>query len=93
MKSSLIYKNTPYLIAEIGGNHEGDFEYALELLNLAIESGSDCVKFQLYKAESLVNQQISPDRYHTRQGRPVRERHAPAGRRLAVAAAAPWPAL
>ena len=64
MKSSLFYKNTPYLIAEIGGNHEGDFEYALELLNLAIESGSDCVKFQLYKAESLVNQQISPDRYH-----------------------------
>ena len=63
MKNPLIYKNIPYLIAEIGGNHEGDFQYALELLDLAINSGADCIKFQLYKADSLVNKKISPDRY------------------------------
>ena len=29
-------KNGPLLIAEIGGNHEGDFEYAKKLTNLAM---------------------------------------------------------
>ena len=31
-------KHGPLLIAEIGGNHEGSFEYALKLTKLAIES-------------------------------------------------------
>ena len=31
-------KNGPLLIAEIGGNHEGNFTYAKKLLKLAIES-------------------------------------------------------
>lgn len=56
-------KHGPMLIAEIGGNHEGDAEYANKLLDLAIESGVDCIKFQLYKADSIVNKSISSDRY------------------------------
>ena len=55
--------NRPYLIAEIGGNHEGDFQKAKEMLSLAIKSGVDCVKFQIYEASSLVNVKIDPDRY------------------------------
>lgn len=48
-------KNDVYLIAEIGGNHEGNFEYAKKLTKLAAESGADAVKFQIYKGDSLVN--------------------------------------
>ncbi len=56
-------KHGPLLIAEIGGNHEGDFEYALRLTDLAIESGADMVKFQLYRGETLVSPVESPDRF------------------------------
>jgi sialic acid synthase SpsE len=53
----------PLLIAEIGGNHEGDFAYARRLTELAIDSGVDVVKFQLYRGATLVNALESPDRY------------------------------
>jgi N-acetylneuraminate synthase/N,N'-diacetyllegionaminate synthase len=56
-------KNGPLLIAEIGGNHEGNFTYAKKLLKLAIESNVDIVKFQIYRGSNLVNRKISPDRY------------------------------
>ena len=55
-------KNDVYLIAEIGGNHEGDFEYAKQLTRLAAESGVDAVKYQIYTGDSLVNQKYDPDR-------------------------------
>jgi len=52
-----------YLIAEIGGNHQGSFEKAIEICDLAIKSGSNCIKFQLYTAENLVNKEVDFDRY------------------------------
>ena len=55
-------KHGPLLIAEIGGNHEGNFEYAQELTQLACESGVDAVKFQIYTGDSLVNKIVDPDR-------------------------------
>lgn len=55
-------KNGPLLIAEIGGNHEGNFEYAKKLTQLAIDSGADYVKFQIYTGNSLVSSLESPDR-------------------------------
>lgn len=51
-----------YLIAEIGGNHEGDFEYAMHLTDLACSSGADAVKFQIYTGDSLVNPVVDADR-------------------------------
>ena len=48
-------KHGPLLIAEIGGNHEGDFEYAKKLTKLAIAADVDFIKFQLYTGDSLVN--------------------------------------
>tara|TARA_Y100001978_G_C23620133_1_gene398036 strand:- start:44 stop:1066 length:1023 start_codon:yes stop_codon:yes gene_type:complete len=60
---NLLPKKKPYLIAEIGGNHEGDFDYALDLCQLAIESGADCIKFQIYCADDLVNPFENPDRF------------------------------
>ena len=52
----------PYLIAEIGGNHEGDFEYAKKLTHLACESGVNAVKFQIYTGDSLVSPIENPIR-------------------------------
>ncbi|MCB0776295.1 MAG: N-acetylneuraminate synthase family protein [Chitinophagaceae bacterium] len=48
-------KHGPLLIAEIGGNHEGDFAYAKKLTELAIESDADFIKFQLYTGDTLVS--------------------------------------
>ncbi len=41
-------------IAEAGVNHNGDILLAKKLVDLAAEAGADIVKFQTFKAESLV---------------------------------------
>ncbi len=56
-------KNGPLLIAEIGGNHEGDFSYAKRLTKLAIKSGVDVIKYQIYSGDTLVNKIQSPQRH------------------------------
>jgi len=55
-------KHGPLLIAEIGGNHEGDFEYAKILTELACDSGVDAVKFQIYTGDTIVSRVEDPDR-------------------------------
>lgn len=62
-KMNFVGQHGPLLIAEIGGNHEGDFEYAKNLTKLAIESDSDFVKFQIYSGNTLVNPIESPERH------------------------------
>ena len=52
----------PLLISEIGGNHEGNFDVAKRMAALAIDCGSDCVKFQLYTGDTLVSPVESPTR-------------------------------
>lgn len=44
----------PFLIAEIGLNHNGDLELARRLVDASIEAGFDAVKFQSYKAKNRV---------------------------------------
>ncbi len=48
-------RTIPLLIAEIGGNHEGDFNYALRLVDLALNTPVDFVKFQIYSGDGLVS--------------------------------------
>ena len=55
-------KYGPLLIAEIGGNHQGDFEYAKKLTQLAIDANVDYIKFQIYSGDMLVSQIESPVR-------------------------------
>ncbi len=50
-------------IAEIGGNHEGNFNYAKKLVKDAISTGVQVVKLQTYRASKLTNKLESPDRY------------------------------
>ncbi len=45
-----------YVIAEIGNNHNGSFERAVEMIDLALEAGADCVKFQMRNLEEVYRQ-------------------------------------
>lgn len=42
-----------YVIAEIGGNHDGNLEQAERLIHAAAEAGADCAKFQLFNPDTL----------------------------------------
>jgi len=42
-----------FLIAEAGSNHNGNFEQALRLIDVAAEAGTDAVKFQHFKAARM----------------------------------------
>lgn len=53
----------PLLIAEIGGNHEGDFQRARALTEQAVGVGPDFVKFQIYTGDSLVSPVADPKRH------------------------------
>jgi len=45
---------SPYIIAEIGSNHDGDKARALDLIKQSAAAGAHAAKFQLFKAETLV---------------------------------------
>lgn len=42
-----------FIIAEIGNNHNGSYERAIEMIDHAIEIGVDCVKFQMRHLEEV----------------------------------------
>jgi sialic acid synthase SpsE len=54
-KRILSEDSPPYVIAEIGVNHEGSMDKARELIRLAKEGGADAAKFQSYKAGTLAS--------------------------------------
>lgn len=56
-------RSGPLMIAEIGGNHEGNFHVAKAMAEKAIDSGVDCVKFQIYRGDTLVSPVESPSRH------------------------------
>lgn len=75
-------RSRPLLVAEIGGNHEGDFDAACRLCDLAAESGADYVKFQIYSGDSLVSPAESLDRHrHFDRFALTRDQHISLARR------------
>ncbi|MCX8489927.1 MAG: N-acetylneuraminate synthase family protein, partial [Cyclobacteriaceae bacterium] len=49
------FMNKTIIIAEAGVNHNGDFELAKKLIDVAAEAKADYVKFQTFKADKLVS--------------------------------------
>ncbi len=53
---SIVDENSDvFFIADIGANHDGDIDRAKDLIKLAAESGANAVKFQHFKAETIVS--------------------------------------
>ena len=63
----------PYLIAEIGLNHEGDLARAKDLIWQAKRGGADAAKFQALKADTIAHPN-SPTYFHQTTG----DHHPPA---------------
>jgi len=53
----------PYIIAELGSNHNGDMDLAKKLILEAKEAGADCVKFQSWNKNSLFAKVKFDDNY------------------------------
>jgi N-acetylneuraminate synthase/N,N'-diacetyllegionaminate synthase len=56
-------KGKVLIIAEAGVNHNGDFELAKQLIDVAAVAGADYVKFQTFKADKLVTQSAKKAAY------------------------------
>jgi len=57
----------PKVIAEIGCNHKGNFDIAMELIDLAKECGADVAKFQKRNPSEL----LTPEQYNAPHPNPV----------------------
>ena len=53
--SKKVDENNLYFIADIGANHNGSLEKAVELIHLAKEAGADAAKFQNFQANKIVS--------------------------------------
>lgn len=58
-------KTRTLIIAEAGVNHNGDKELAHDLIDVAYKAGVDIVKFQTFKADSLVTSSARKANYQT----------------------------
>lgn len=51
----------PYIVAELSGNHNGDLDRALTLIEMARDAGADAVKLQTYTADTITIDHDSPE--------------------------------
>tara|TARA_Y100000590_G_scaffold433783_1_gene551256 strand:+ start:1986 stop:3041 length:1056 start_codon:yes stop_codon:yes gene_type:complete len=56
-------KDPPYVIAEIGSNHNGDMNLCKKIVDAAKEAGADCVKFQFFSTRSIFSKKTYDDNY------------------------------
>lgn len=53
----------PYIIAEIGANHNGDMDLAKKMIDEAKLCGADCVKFQSWSKDTIFSRKVYEDNY------------------------------
>lgn len=58
--------NRTYIIAEAGVNHNGSKDTAMKLIDIAVDSGADAVKFQTFKATNIVSRSSPKAAYQTK---------------------------
>ena len=58
----------PFVIAEIGVNHDGDSDRAVELVDHAAAAGADAIKVQWFEAERLVSRSAGLASYQREAG-------------------------
>ena len=67
MKNNFIQKilstKDPYIIAEIGINHNGNLDLAKRMIKSAKENGAHCVKFQKFIADNYISKYAQKARY------------------------------
>lgn len=52
---------SPYIIAEMSANHNGDIENAYKIIEMAKECGADAIKLQTYKADTITMKSNNPE--------------------------------
>jgi N,N'-diacetyllegionaminate synthase len=57
-----------FIIAEIGVNHDGSVDRALQLVDLAADCGADAVKLQVFRAETLLHRSCRLAEYQEQSG-------------------------
>ncbi|MCA9295290.1 MAG: N-acetylneuraminate synthase family protein [Phycisphaerales bacterium] len=58
----------PYIIAELGVNHDGDVQRAHQLIDLAADAGADAIKLQHFRADLLMSAASRPAVYQRAAG-------------------------
>ena len=58
--------NPCFVIAEAGVNHNGDINMAHRLVDLAVESGADAVKFQTFQTERIISRRAPKADYQVK---------------------------
>mgnify|MGYP001083126664 CR=1 FL=1 len=58
-----ILNSRPYVIAEIGSNHNGNMEIAYQMIEQAKAAGADCVKFQSWNKNTIFSKKTYQDNY------------------------------
>lgn len=56
-------QTTPYIIAEVGANHNGDMDLAKRMILSAKEAGADCVKFQSWTKDTIFSKKVYEENY------------------------------
>ena len=69
------YRSIPYVIGEIGINHNGLDINAITLCELTIKAGASAVKFQLFNVDDLVSKTAEMAEYQKKNSRKIETQH------------------